>query len=147
MAKTREQAQSVIAQFALIGLDNVAGFATLEALQQLKSAGRHLGAMRAIDAAGLVARLESDSPRIIDVRGTSEWKNGHLPRATHIYLGELEQRMASSRREEAIVVHCETGTRASIAASLLLARGFSDVTMLIGGYDGWRKAGLPVVAG
>jgi len=43
-------------------------------------------------------------------------------------------------------VHCETGTRASIAASLLMARGFSDVTVLTGGYDGWRKAGLPVTA-
>lgn len=147
IAKTREQAQSVIAQFALIGLDNVAGFATLDVLQQIKSAGRALGAVRAIDVAGLAARLRAGGPRVIDVRGTSEWKTGHLPDATHVYLGDLEQRTASSRRDEPIVVHCETGTRASIAASLLMARGFGDVTVLTGGYDAWRKAGLPVVAG
>ena len=146
IAKTREQAQSVIGQFALIGLDNVAGFATLDVLQQIRSAGRKLGTMRTIDAAGLVAKLDTDRARVIDVRGTSEWKNGHLPEATHIYLGELEQRTATARRDEPIVVHCETGTRASIAASLLMARGFSDVTVLTGGYDGWRKAGLPVTA-
>jgi hydroxyacylglutathione hydrolase len=146
IAKTREQAQSVIAQFALIGLDNVAGFATLDVLQQIRSAGRKLGTMRTIDAPGLVAKLGADRARVIDVRGTSEWKSGHLPQATHISLGELEQRTATSRRDEPIVVHCETGTRASIAASLLMARGFSDVTVLTGGYDGWRKAGLPVMA-
>ena len=147
IAKTREQAQSIIAQFALIGLDNVAGFATLDVLQQIKSAGRRLGAVRTIDVAGLVTKLESDGPRVIDVRGTSEWNQGHLPEATHIYLGELEQRTASSRRDEPIVVHCETGTRAAIAASLLMARGFSDVTVLSGGYDAWRRAGLPIARG
>lgn len=147
IAKTREQAQSVIAQFALIGLDNVAGFATLDVLQQIRSAGRRLGAMRTIDAAGLAAKLATGGARVIDVRGTSEWTKGHLPNATHVYLGELEQRTASSSRDDAIVVHCETGTRASIAASLLMARGFSDVTVLNGGYVGWRKAGFPVATG
>lgn len=147
MAKTREQAQSVIAQFALIGLDNVAGFATLDVLQQIRSAGRRLGTVAAIDPAALAARLGTDGPRIIDVRGTSEWKNGHLPKATHIYLGDLEDRIASASREEPIVVHCETGTRASIAASLLLARGFTDVTVLRGGYTAWRNEGLPVNSG
>jgi hydroxyacylglutathione hydrolase len=149
LAKTREQAQAVIAQFALIGIDNVAGFATLEVLQQVRSAGRRLGTMRSIDAAGLAARLQNDAggPRVIDVRGTSEWKSGHLPGATHIYLGQLDQRTASARRDEPIVVHCETGTRASIAASLLLARGFSDVSVLRGGYVAWRKEGLPVRTG
>lgn len=147
LAKTREQAQSVIAQFALIGLDNVAGFATLEVLQQIRSAGRRLGTVAMIDPSGLVARMEADGPRVIDVRGTSEWNTGHLPGATHIYLGDLEQRVATAPRDGAIVVHCETGTRASIAASLLLARGFTDVTVLRGGYTAWRNEGLPVTTG
>lgn len=145
IAKTRDHAQSVIAQLALIGMDNVAGFATLDVLQQIKGAGRRLASVRTIDAKGLSAKLEQHGSRVIDVRGTSEWKDGHLPNATHIYLGDLEQRVRSSNRDEAIVVHCETGTRASIAASLLMARGFSDVTLLSGGYDAWRRAGLPIV--
>lgn len=145
IAKTRDHAQSVIAQLALIGMDNVAGFATLDVLQQIKSAGRRLASVHAIDANALSAKLEQNGPRVIDVRGTAEWKKGHLPKATHIYLGDLEERVASSRRDDPVVVHCETGTRASIAASLLMARGFTDVTLLSGGYDGWRKSGLPVV--
>ena len=116
IAKTRDHAQSVIAQLALIGMDNVAGFATLDVLQQIKGAGRRLASVRTIDAKGLSAKLEQHGSRVIDVRGTSEWKDGHLPNATHIYLGDLEQRVRSSNRDEAIVVHCETGTRASIAA-------------------------------
>jgi hydroxyacylglutathione hydrolase len=147
IAKTREQAQSVIAQFALIGMDNVAGFATLEVLQQMRSAGRRLGTVATIDPTGLAAKLEADGPRVIDVRGTSEWTHGHLPAATHVYLGDLESRMTSSTREQPIVVHCETVTRASIAASLLLARGFTDVTVLRGGYTAWRNEGLPVHTG
>jgi hydroxyacylglutathione hydrolase len=144
VAKTREQAQAVIRQLALIGMDRVAGFATLDALQQIKSAGHRLDSMRTIDAPTLAQRLETDGPRVIDVRGITEWKEGHLPRATHIHLGVLEERTASDNRDAPIVVHCQSGTRSSIAASLLMARGFTNVANLSGGIDGWRKRGLPV---
>ena len=55
-------------------------------------------------------------------------------------VGELE-----SHRDRPIVVHCQAGTRASIAASLLARQGFTDVTVFSGGVDGWKKAGLPLV--
>jgi rhodanese-related sulfurtransferase len=42
-------------------------------------------------------------------------------------------------------VHCQAGTRASVAASLLAREGFTDVTVFSGGVDGWKKAGLPLV--
>ncbi len=145
VAKTRDQAQAVIRQLALIGMDQVSGFATLDVLQQIKSAGRRLASVRTIDPTTLARRLETDGPRVIDVRGISEWKEGHLPKATHIYLGVLEEQTASASRDAPIVVHCQSGTRSSIAASLLMARGFTDVANLAGGFDAWRKAGLPVV--
>jgi len=145
VAKSREQAQSAIQQLALIGLDRVEGWATLDVLQQIKSDGRRLETVNVIEPQVLAEKLERDGPRVIDVRGRSEWKDGHLPKATHIYLGDLAGRLADTEHDEPIVVHCQSGTRASIAASLLLARGFSDVTNLSGGFDGWRKAGLPIV--
>jgi len=43
------------------------------------------------------------------------------------------------------VLHCAGGYRSSIAASLLQARGFRDVSELAGGIAAWEAAGLPVV--
>jgi hydroxyacylglutathione hydrolase len=143
LAKSQEQALTVARQLALIGLDRIAGWAALD-LKQSKNDGRSVSSVRVMDVRALADKLETNGPRVIDVRGRAEWTHGHLPKATHIYLGDLQERAAELPRNEPIVVHCQSGTRSSIAASLLMARGFTDVTNLIGGFDAWRKAGLPV---
>ncbi|MEX2177561.1 MAG: rhodanese-like domain-containing protein [Gemmatimonadaceae bacterium] len=144
IAKSRDQALTAIAQLALIGLDDVAGWAVLDVLQQVKSKGGMLDSTRTIDATALAARLEKDGLRVLDVRGRSEWNEGHLARATHIYLGDLADRASELTPDAPIVVHCQSGTRSSIGASLLRARGFTNVTVFSGGMDAWRRAGLPV---
>lgn len=145
IAKTHEQARKVIAQLALIGMDRIAGWATLDVLQQVRSAGRPVASMHVIDTRALAAQLErGDAPQILDVRGTSEWKHGHIEESTHVYLGNLMERADSMPHDQPVVVLCQGGTRSSIGASLLMARGFTDVSHLSGGIDGWRKAGLPL---
>ncbi|MGH7750313.1 MAG: rhodanese-like domain-containing protein, partial [Candidatus Dormibacteria bacterium] len=39
--------------------------------------------------------------------------------------------------------YCAGGYRSSIAASLLAAHGFTDVSDLLGGYEGWLVASDP----
>ena len=102
---------------------------------------RALAVLESVDATSVA---QSNGGTIIDVRNRSEWNSGHLPAATHIYLGDLPEKAATLNRDARIVVHCQTGTRASIAASLLQARGFTAVAVLTGGFNAWRKAGLPV---
>jgi len=41
------------------------------------------------------------------------------------------------------VVYCAGGYRSAIAASVLSASGFADVSDLLGGFEAWRAAGLP----
>jgi len=44
------------------------------------------------------------------------------------------------------VVQCQTGSRSSIAASVLLAQGRRQVGNLVGGLSAWTGAGLPTEA-
>jgi hydroxyacylglutathione hydrolase len=81
---------------------------------------------------------------VLDVRGEGEWTAGHIPGSLNIPLGELDQRLNEVPRDRTVVVHCQTGGRAAIAASLLKARGFSDVREFAGGFAEWRAAGQPV---
>ena len=144
VAKSGDQAIAVARQLSLIGLDRVEGWADVGTLEEARRAGAPLASVRTIDPRTLADRLERNGPRVLDVRGRSEWNEGHMPKATHVYLGELEARAAALKRNDPIVVHCQTGTRSSIAASLLMARGFTDVTNLVGGFEAWRRLGLPV---
>ena len=71
---------------------------------------------------------------VIDVRNMNEWKEGHLPSALHIPLGQLAERIAEVPADREVVVHCQSGGRSSIAASLLKKMGRSNVANLTGGY-------------
>jgi hydroxyacylglutathione hydrolase len=83
----------------------------------------------------------------VDVRAEGEWKAGHIPGAVNFPLGQLERQLGQLPRSGPLVVHCQTGGRAGIAASLLRARGFPDVRVFRGGFVEWKAAGLPVKAG
>ncbi|HWH52107.1 MAG TPA: rhodanese-like domain-containing protein, partial [Gemmatimonadaceae bacterium] len=61
------------------------------------------------------------------------------------FLGDLAARAGEMAPDAPIALHCGGGTRSSIAASLLLARGFTNVFNATGGYGAWTAAGLPVV--
>ena len=43
-----------------------------------------------------------------------------------------------------IAVHCKGGYRSMIACSLLQRAGFQSVVNVVGGFDAWQQAKLPV---
>ena len=43
-------------------------------------------------------------------------------------------------------MYCAGGYRSAVAASVLRAAGFDDVSDILGGYGAWSAAGLPVTA-
>jgi hydroxyacylglutathione hydrolase len=128
---------------ALIGLERVVGWAGTTARMTWEAEIGPLSRVRLV-APEAVA---SEGRTIIDVRRTAEWDEGHVPGARHIYLGDLAARTEDLARDTPIALHCQGSTRASIAASVLPANGFTNVANLTGGYRAWTAAGLPVERG
>lgn len=121
-----------------IGLDRVAGYAEPGAIDDWHSSGRPLHTVPAVDALEVHQRLRDRGSLVLDVRSEGEWVEGHLSGARNLPLGELDQRLAELPRESPILVHCQSGARAAIAASLLRARGFDDVRVFTGSFDQLR---------
>jgi len=65
---------------------------------------------------------------VVDVRRDDEWAEGRLDAAVHIPLHDLEHRLAEVPDGE-VWVHCASGYRASLAASLLDRVGRSVVAI------------------
>jgi glyoxylase-like metal-dependent hydrolase (beta-lactamase superfamily II) len=80
---------------------------------------------------------------LVDVRGPGETAAGVIPGATAIPLAVLAQSVQALDPSRSVVVYCASGYRSQIAASVLVDRGFTDVSDLLGGYAGWAGAGLP----
>ena len=83
---------------------------------------------------------------IVDVRTPQEFAIGHLRDAKNIPLADLSARIGELEKSKAraLVVVCQSGTRADKAARQLAAAGFNDVVSLDGGLTAWQAAGLPV---
>lgn len=85
-----------------------------------------------------------DDLQILDVRSPSEWSNGHIPGATHLFLPEITEGTGDLKKSEPIVTYCASGYRASIAASLLKKQGFEDVRTIPGSWKAWKAQDLPI---
>jgi hydroxyacylglutathione hydrolase len=82
-------------------------------------------------------RTEIPELVVVDVRNPAERERGTVPDSVHIPLARLAMRLAELDRHRPTVVHCAGGYRSMIAASLLRAGGFADVSDLQGGYEAW----------
>lgn len=83
---------------------------------------------------------------VLDVRDAKDFASGHLPRARHIPLAELSNRVEelAKYKEKTVIVTCRTGARAAGATRLLRKAGFATVYQLKGGVAAWEQASLPV---
>jgi hydroxyacylglutathione hydrolase len=83
------------------------------------------------------ARVERPDLQLVDVRDPSEALGGVIPGARQIPLPALTDSLDELDRAAPVVAYCASGTRSSIAASVLAAAGFADVSDLLGGYGAW----------
>lgn len=81
---------------------------------------------------------------IIDVRLPAEWNAGHIEGAHHLELATLVDNLGHVPKDASIYAVCGSGTRSSIASSLLKTKGFRHVENVQGGMTAWNKAKLPI---
>jgi hydroxyacylglutathione hydrolase len=105
------------------------------------------GRLSVAELAEAIERADADSPLVLDVRQASEYEAGHVTGAWHIGAGDLPGRLADLPRDCAIAAVCGVGYRASVAASLLDAAGFTKVSWVAGGMEAWASHGLPLDRG
>lgn len=95
--------------------------------------------------------LQSGAVRyLVDVRERDEVMDGYIPGAVLIPRGFLElsvEEDVTPDRDAAIVLYCAAGNRSALAARDLQAMGYTAVSSMMGGFKGWKDAGLGVETG
>ena len=91
---------------------------------------------------------------IVDTRSHEQrLAGGTVPGSVRIHRNVLEWRVDPSSghqdprlaaRTGPIVIMCEQGYSSSLAAATLQRLGITDATDMIGGFEAWSAAGLPV---
>jgi hydroxyacylglutathione hydrolase len=133
-------ADQVIDDLALIGIDRIGGVYSPRSIDDLASVGVAFQATPAITTDTLRDRMAKNGQVVLDVRGSDEWEHGHIPGAIHIPLGSLASRIHELPSSDEIAVHCQGGTRSAIAASILQKHGIGAAN-LTGGFTEWEASG------
>ena len=113
-----------------IGLDAIIAFADPSLLE-----GLELVSYGTLAVSAFLDDMQDEDTFIIDVRNDSEWNNGHLEEANHLFLGKL--RTVEIPTDKKLLVHCQSGARSAIASSILKALGFETVKHMAGGYNAY----------
>jgi hydroxyacylglutathione hydrolase len=125
---------AAVADLAGIGIEGVMA-------HRLRARDELTGTYR---VAGWADYLEPADPStgrvVIDVRQADEYAEGHLPGALHLPVQHVASAVAALPPGE-LWVHCRSGYRAGIAASVLHRAGRSVVHV----DDAWERAGVALV--
>ena len=126
IAPEGRQAEAV-ERLSRVGFDNVLGYLA-GGIAAWWDYGGEMDTIETIAAATFGERLaDGRAVEVLDVRGEGEFAQGHLSMAKHQPLNLLNRWQGELDAERPYYVHCGSGYRSTIAASLLKARGFDRI--------------------
>ena len=85
-----------------------------------------------------------NSPVLLDVRESDEWRQGHLEGALSLPRGFLEIKIESAlpNKDTPIIAYCAGGVRSLLAAKVMKEMGYQNVSSMAGGYGAWKNGGF-----
>jgi glyoxylase-like metal-dependent hydrolase (beta-lactamase superfamily II)/rhodanese-related sulfurtransferase len=140
LGDTADQVREAQRELVRIGIDRPAA-AAVGSPEQWAGAAT-LATMKVVTFADLELARATQHLIVLDVRRDLEWADDRVAGAVHIPLHELRER-SSEVPDGEVWVHCGTGYRASIAASMLAAAG-RDVVLINDDYGNAVKAGVVI---
>jgi len=135
-ASSDREAQRASRGLQAVGLFNIAGYlAGAEADERLEP----------VTLDDLERMLSKGSVELVDVREKDERDRGYIPESLHIPYRRIRASADDLRGDGPVVTICESGARASTAASILQAAGIDARPVLDGGVSDWRARGNQTV--
>jgi len=135
-----KEKESII-RLTRVGFSKFAGY--LEGgFEAWKNAGKEIDMIINIEPDELAMDIPHDDKLIVvDVRRETEYADGHVKNAVNMPLSTLNDpaTMAHIEDNENLYVHCATGYRSVIAASLFKRQGIHNLYNILGG---WNKIKL-----
>jgi len=132
-AASQEQAERAARSLRAVGVSELAGSLVAPA-----------GADETIQPVGLEELeelLEQGAVELLDVRETDERDDGYIAGSRHVPYRLLPRLCDGLANEKPVVTICQTGARAAIAASVLVARGIDARPVIVGGVPDWESRG------
>ncbi len=139
--------EEAVTRLARVGFDHTLGF--LEAgFESWAKALKPVDRIDSISAENLSKQLKngknSSISEIFDVRKESEFMAEHVKDAYNTPLDFINEHLSAFPKKGTFYVHCASGYRSMVAASILKNRGFDNLINIDGGLKAIKTTTIPV---
>ncbi|MFW5862716.1 MAG: rhodanese-like domain-containing protein [Spirochaetota bacterium] len=85
---------------------------------------------------------------LVDIRGSSEYADGHIPGAIHIPFRskKFDELLYAYSDTPVLILYCGRGLKTEKGAQTAKKSGFTQIYILEGGFSSWKDRGLPVTS-
>ncbi|MBT8219771.1 MAG: MBL fold metallo-hydrolase, partial [Bacteroidia bacterium] len=133
-----DRVEEAVTRLSRVGFDNTIGY--LEGgFEAWKAAGLEVDSVSQVTAEELA---QMEDAVIVDVRRSSEFQAEHVDGAISVPLREINDHLASLPSDKTFQIHCASGFRSVIAASILKARGIHNLQDVIDGMNALQETDL-----
>lgn len=143
IADSSEQVGEARMRLARVGIEELAGYLE-DGPAGWSKTGFELQQLPQITVQGLQEQLKASGLKVLDVRREPEWQAGHIGQAVWWPLDKFKAGLPPVDEQAPLAIHCKSGYRSMIACSMLQRAGYRNVINVLGGFDAWQQAGLPV---
>lgn len=131
--------EEAVTRLSRVGYDNTLGYLA-GGVEAWKTAGNEVANIESITAEDYAKKVKAGQVDItLDVRKPTEYLAQNLPNALNFPLIYINQNMHKLNRDDKFFIHCGSGYRSVIAASILKARGFDNLVDITGGWNTIEK--------
>jgi len=132
--------EEVITRLSRVGFDNTLGY--LEGgFDAWKKGKMEIDVIESVTVNELLNRVIPGNVEILDVRKSSEYDSEHIVVAENVPLDYINENMAEVDKDKTYYVHCQSGYRSMVFASLLRARGYQKLINVEGGFLAMKESG------
>jgi hydroxyacylglutathione hydrolase len=133
--------KETVTRLARVGFSNIIGFLQ-GGVEAWRKAGEDIDMVIDIEADEVAMDLPfDDNMVVVDVRRPTEFADGHVKGALNLPLSDMTDPANMSMLEENqnIYVHCASGYRSVVAASLLKRQGIHNLRNILGGWTALKE--------
>lgn len=134
--------EETVTRLSRVGFDHVLGHLK-GGFAAWMAAGKEADTVDRISAEQFAADVDIKKDKIIDIRKESEYAAEHIEDAYNRPLAAINEWIKDIQPEEHFFMHCASGYRSMVAASILQARGYRNFTEIGGGFKAIIATPLP----
>jgi hydroxyacylglutathione hydrolase len=131
----------VVTRFSRVGYDNTLGFLR-GGIHAWLAAGFEVDKIGSISATQFANKFTEGNMVSLDVRKESEYLSEHVVGVENFPLDFIHSNFAEIKPDKEYVLHCASGYRSLIAASIFMANGVKKVTDVRGGFKDIKDTGV-----